>query len=261
MNQTTIKPNHIFDESTARIKLAAVYRMIDYFGWSHLTLTHASTRVPNSDSHFLINPMGIYFDAIQASNLVKMDLEGNIIGDDSLPVNPTGFVLHSAILEARPDINTVIHGHTPYGIVVSTLECGLLTTDQTSMIFHNRVAYHDYQGLAMEKEEKTVLAEDLGEEKLFMILRNHGLLVCGRSIDEALVNLYLLESACRTQVLAMSTGAKLNQASEEVISNFQRQFEGVLKKSRIDPHKPNLYRHGFEALMRELESIDPSYAD
>lgn len=260
-NSTSIRKNQLEDEKTARIKLAAIYRLIDYFGWNDLNLTHASTRVPSNQSHFLINSFSLYFDEIKASNLVKIDFEGNIMGDDSFPVNPTGYIIHSAILEARSDINTVIHAHTPYGVVVSTLECGLLTLDQAAMMFHNKIAYHDYYGLAMEEEEKARLVEDLGQEKSFMIMRNHGLVVCGKNIEEAFVNLYFLESACKTQVLAMSTGAKLNQPSQEVLSSFKKQFDKVNKRGEINPNKPNLHRQTFDALIKELDERDPSYRE
>ena len=243
------------NESETRIKLAAVYRLIDYFGWNDLTLTHASCRVPEQDSQLLINSISLYFDEITASNLVKMNFEGNIIGDYSVIVNPTGYIFHSAVLEARPDINAVIHAHTPYGVALSALECGLLFVDQTSMMFHDKIAYHDYSGLAMDEDEKVQLANDLGKEKSILIMRNHGLLVCGQTIEEAFVNLYFLESACRTQILAMSTGANLNQPESEVVNSFSQRFKQVNK----DPKKPNLYQETFNSLIRELDNIDISY--
>ncbi|MDJ0902124.1 MAG: class II aldolase/adducin family protein [Xenococcus sp. MO_188.B8] len=260
-SKQTETSNQNLDESTARVKLAAVYRLIDYFGWNDLTLTHASTRVPSSDSHFLINSIGIYFDQIKASNLVKMDFKGNVVGNNSLPVNPTGFIIHSAILEARPDLNTVIHAHTPYGVVVSTLECGLLPMDQTGIRFQDQIAYHDYSGLAIEMEEKARLVADLGKEKSSMIMRNHGLVVCGRSIEEAFVNLYFLESACRTQVLAMSTGAKLNQPSNKVLSSVSKKMKKARTPDKSNPQQFNLYGRTFDALIQELDRLDPSYRD
>ncbi|GBF80866.1 class II aldolase/adducin family protein [Aphanothece sacrum] len=266
MNQTSTIPTETtkntpynLDESSIRIKLAAIYRLIDYFGWNDLTLTHASARLSGSESHFLINSIEFYFDQIKASNLVKIDFEGNKIDNNSLPVNPTGFVIHSAILEARPDINAVIHAHTPYGVAVSTLECGFLPIDQIGMMFHNKIAYHDYNGLGMNIEEKAGLVADLGPEKLLMIDRNHGLVVCGRTIEEAFVNLYFFESACRTQILAMSTGTKINQLSPEILDSTAKQLEKVRRPDPSNTRKPNLDKQTFDGLLKELDRIDPSY--
>ncbi|HAC63028.1 MAG TPA: class II aldolase [Cyanothece sp. UBA12306] len=247
------------DESTARIDLAAVYRLINYYGWSDVTLTHASTRIPGSESDFLINPFGFTFDEIKASNLVKMNLDGQIVGTPNLPVNPTAFVIHGGILAARPDINTVIHAHTPYAVAVSTLACGLLCLDEASMVFYNKIAYHDNHGLEINIAQQKRLAEDLGPEKLCMFMRNHGIVVCGRTVAEAFLNLYFLEFACRTQILAMSTGAKLIQPSEDILSSFAQQME------KFKPMKKDGFKSAqiatFKALMGMIERIDPSYQE
>ena len=253
--------NEIFDESQARIYLAAVYRLIDFFGWSDLTLTHASSRVPNSDSHFLINPFGVKFNHIKASDLVKMDFEGNIVGNNKPAINPTAFMTHSSIYQARPDINTIIHAHTPYGVALSTLECGLLYIDQAAMIFHDKIAYCDYNGFAVDRQEGESKAADLGDDKLCLILRNHGVIVCGEKIDDAFIYLYLLEFACRTQILAMSTGAKLIQPSQEIVSSFSKQVGKFKEKINVKPSKTEITSPGFKALINKLDRLDPSYRD
>ncbi|GBF80865.1 class II aldolase/adducin family protein [Aphanothece sacrum] len=252
----------IFDESQARIYLAAVYRLIDFFGWADLTLTHASTRVPNSDCHFLINPFGIKFNQIKASDLVKLDFESNIIGNNNqITINPTGFIQHSSIYKSRPDINTIIHAHTPYGVALSTLDSGLLYIDQAAMVFYDKIAYHDYDGLAVDHQEGKRIAEALGKDKLCLIQRNHGITVCGQKIDDAFIYLYMLEFACRTQILAMSTGAKLIQPSSEIVSSFSKQIDQFKQKLDVNPSTKKINSFGFKALINKLDRLDPSYRD
>lgn len=249
----------IGDESQARIYLAGVYRLIDFFGWADLTLTHASIRVPNSDNHFLINPFGIQFNHIKASDLVKMDFDGNIIGDNKQPINPTAFITHSSIYKARPDLNTIIHAHTPYGVALSTLECGLLYLDQAAMGFYGKIAYLDYTGLALDPKQGETLATALGVDKFCLIERNHGVLVCGEKLDDTFISLYLLEFACRTQILAMSTGAKLIQPSEDIVSAFSKQVDEFRKKINVNLATNTISSPGFKALLHKLDRLDSSY--
>ncbi|NEO23017.1 MAG: class II aldolase/adducin family protein [Moorea sp. SIO4G2] len=215
--------------------------------------------MPGSESDFLINPFGLTFDEVKASNLARINLDGKVVGDQDVPVNPTAVVIHGAILAARPDINTVIHAHTPYAVAVSTLACGLLHLDQASMVFYNKIAYHDNYGLEINIAQQKRLAADLGPEKLCMIMRNHGIVVCGRTVAEAFLNLYFLEFACRTQVLAMSTGAKLNQPSEDILNSFAQQME-QFKPMKKDGFKSTQIAT-FKALVRMIERIDPSYKE
>lgn len=247
------------DKSQARIELAAVYRLIDHFGWADLVLTHASTRVPGSDSHFFVNPFGIKFNQIKASDLVTMDMSGNIVSENKRSVSRTAFVVDSSIYPARSDINAIIHAHSPYGVALSTLECGLLYLDQAAMFFYDKIAYHDYQGLAVDLQERESLIADIGKDKFCLILRNHGLLACGRTIDEAFINLYLLECACRTQVLAMSTGAKLIQPSQEILSSFSKQAQKFKQKTNHNGQKGGIHALSFKALIKKLDRLDPSY--
>lgn len=264
MNQstTTLEPqkqNLTSDEIQARIELAAVYRLIDHFGWADLVLTHASTRVPSSDSNFFVNPFGLKFNQIKASDLVTMDMSGNIVGENKRSVSRTAFVVDSSIYPVRSDINTIIHAHSPYAVALSTLECELLYLDQAAMFFYDKIAYHDYEGLPVDLQERESLIADIGKDKFCLILRNHGLLACGRSIDEAFINLYLLECACRTQVLAMSTGAKLIQPSQEILSSFSKQAQKFKQKTQPQAQKGGIHALSFKALVNKLDRLDPSY--
>jgi ribulose-5-phosphate 4-epimerase/fuculose-1-phosphate aldolase len=191
-----------------------------------------------------------------------MDFEANIIGNNKPPINPTAPIIHSSIYKAKPDINTIIHAHTPYGVALSTLECGLLYLDQAAMIFYDKIAYHDYNGLAVDGQEGESLAADLGNDKFCLILRNHGLLVCGQNIEQAFIYLYLLEFACRTQILAMSTGAKLIQPSQEILSSFSKQAQKFMQKTHAsNNNQGNIRSQSFNALIRKLDRLDPSYRD
>lgn len=237
------------NEHELRIQLAAAYRLIDKFKMTDLISTHLSTRLPGPEHHFLINPYGMMFHEITASSLVKIDLEGNIVGHSKWPVNPAGFVIHSAIHGAREDLTCVFHTHTRYGMAVSALECGLLPISQFAVQFYNRVAYHDYEGFSLELDERERLVKDLGNKKV-MILRNHGLLTAGRTIPEAFFLMYYLDRSCEVQITAQSSGAKLVILPESVCEHSALQQD-------IDTE--NLGQLEWSALIRMLDREDLSY--
>ncbi len=243
----TSKSKPELSERELRIQLAAAYRLLDKFKMTDLISTHLSVRVPGPDDHFLINPFGMMFHEITASSLVKIDLDGNIVSDSEWPVNPAGFVIHSAIHAARVDLTCVFHTHTRYGMAVSALECGLLPISQFAMKFYNRVAYHDYEGVSLELDERERLVKDLGGKKV-MILRNHGLLTAGRTISEAFYLMYYLDRSCEVQITAQSSGAKL------VIPP-----ESVCEHSALQQDIEDLGQLEWTALIRMLDRQDPSY--
>ena len=191
------------EEWVLRRDLAATYRLCAMHGWSDLVFTHISVRLPDEDGHerFLINPYGVMFDEMTASSLVKIDLDGKICQDTDYFINPAGFTIHSAIHAAREDAACVIHVHTPYGIAVSIQKKGLRRYSQFSMQVHDDIAYHDYEGIALELDERERLVEDIGDKSI-MILRNHGTLTLGKSCGTAFLRMYFLENACKTQILA-----------------------------------------------------------
>src|SRR5690349_17603529 len=188
-------------ERAIRIDLAAAYRLVALYGWDDLIFTHISARVPGPEHHFLLNPYGMMFEEVTASNLVKIDLSGHKVSDSPYFINPAGFTIHSAVHAAREDALCVMHLHTAYGIAVSAQEKGLLPISQQAMFPLASLAYHDYEGLALNDGEKPRLVADLGQ-KNYMILRNHGLLTVGKSAAEAFLSMYILERACRIQILA-----------------------------------------------------------
>ncbi|GAA4323930.1 class II aldolase/adducin family protein [Pigmentiphaga soli] len=205
------------DEWNARVDLAACFRLIAKYGMSDLTYNHVTSRVPGRHDQVLINPYGMLYSEIRASDLYKIDLEGREILKPEVPYdqNPAGFVIHGAVHAARPDVGCVIHTHTRAGMAVSAMKCGLLPLTQTAMRFYGRVSYHDFEGPAINLEERERLVANLGRTDA-MILRNHGLLTCGRSVAEAFNNMYWLEMACKAQVDAMAAGTELNLPPESV---------------------------------------------
>jgi ribulose-5-phosphate 4-epimerase/fuculose-1-phosphate aldolase len=210
-----------------RCDLAALYRLIANLRMTDLIYTHISARLPGPEHHFLINPYGVLFHRITASSLVKIDLDGNVVGRNdgqSRNVNAAGFTIHSAIHMARPDLMCVVHTHTAAGIAVSAQKHGLLPLSQHAMKFYGQIGYHGYEGIAFDLSERERLVRDLGSHKA-MILRNHGLLACGRTIPEAFHEIYYLERACQAQVAALSGGAELVLPPEEVRLHAAKQFQ------------------------------------
>jgi ribulose-5-phosphate 4-epimerase/fuculose-1-phosphate aldolase len=237
-------------ERRLRIDLAACYRLVALFGWDDLVFTHISARVPGPMHHFLINPYGMLFEEITATSLVKVDAEGAKVTHSPYPVNPAGFVIHSAIHAARHDVLCVLHVHTPAGIAVSAQKAGLLPISQQATIALASLGYHDYEGIALNDEEKPRLVRDLGTSAS-MILRNHGLLTVGKSIADAFVNMFNLQRACEIQVLAQSGGAELTSVDSRIVSGVKSNVQAVTKGGGGSLAWPGL--------LRRLDRIDPSY--
>ena len=240
------------EEWDTRVNLAACYRLAAHFRMTDLIYTHISARVPGPEHHFLINAFGLLWDEITASNLVKVTLDGEIADDPAgHGINRAGYVIHSAVHRARPDVECVMHTHTCAGIAVSAQEHGLLPLSQHAMRFTGAIGYHDYEGLALELDEQARLVRDLGAHKA-MILRNHGLLTCGSSIAEAFDLMYYLERACQIQVSAMGGEARLRMPGAAVAEKVAVQFRNLPYKARQTEWK---------ALLRMLDGSDPSYQD
>jgi ribulose-5-phosphate 4-epimerase/fuculose-1-phosphate aldolase len=199
------------EEWQARVDLAACYRLVAHYGWDDMIFTHISARVPGPEHHFLINPYGVLFEEMTASMLVKIDLDGRVVMDSPFPVNHAGFVIHSAIHAAREDARCVLHLHTRDGQAVAAQAGGLLPITQTAMTLHGDIAYHEYEGLANNLEERARLVADLGE-KHCLILRNHGTLTVGEQISDAFLRMYFLERACEAQVVALGGGVPIHPA-------------------------------------------------
>lgn len=240
------------EEWQLRIDLAAAYRLIAAYGWDDLVFTHISARLPGPDHHFLINPYGLMFEEITASSLVKVDLQGNKVSDSPFPVNPAGFNIHSAVHEAREDVQCVLHTHTAAGVAVSAQEQGLLPLSQQSLFALASMSYHDYEGVALNEDEKARLQADLGDAS-FMILRNHGLLVAGESIADAFLFNFVLQRACEIQVMAQSGGTPMVNIPDPILKGIKAQASQVTK---------GLGGHlAWPGLLRKLERIDPSFKD
>ena len=240
------------EEWEVRVNLAACYRLIAMYGWDDLIFTHVSARVPGPDDHFLINAYGLMFEEMTASSLVKVDLDGQIVLDTPFPINPAGFTIHSAVHEARPDAGCVLHTHTRAGVAVSAQAEGLLPLSQISLLPFASLAYHDYEGIALNEDEKPRLVADLGDCR-FLVLRNHGLLTVGESIPEAFLYMYALETACQTQIAAQSGGNELIRVPDAIVRGIRAQVDQVLKGSGAELAWPGL--------LRKLDRTDASFRD
>ena len=240
------------DEWKVRVDLAAAYRLIAHYGWDDLIFTHLSARVPGPEHHFLLNPYNLMFEEVTASSLVKVDMNGLPVEPSPFITNPAGFTIHSAIHMARPDAHAVIHLHTPHGQAVSAHNEGLLPLTQTAMLIRDEVAYHDYEGVAVDLDERERIIADLGS-KCAMLLRNHGTLAVGETVGEAFVRIYFLERACQAQILALSAGENnLNnppQGSPEVTAQ-QGKIGLKLAAGAL----------AWPALLRKAHRLDPSFA-
>ncbi len=237
------------EERATRVDLAACYRLAHFYGMTDQIYTHISARVPGPAVYFLINAYGLLFDEVTASTLVKVDLEGRIVDETGLGINPAGFVIHSAVHAARSDAACVMHTHTRAGMAVAAQLRGLLPLSQHAMRFWKRLSYHDYEGVALDPEERARLVSDLGANNA-MILRNHGLLTLGPTIRHAFELMYYLERSCQSQIDAMAGGAELNLPPPELCEHTARQFER--------PNRPAVERD-WPALLRLLDRIDNSY--
>src|SRR5438045_7887712 len=244
---------HVSDtEWQARVDLAATYRLVALSGWDDLIFTHISARVPDSEHHFLLNPYGMMYEEVTASNLVKIDLQGNKVMDSPYFINPAGFTIHSAVHEARADALCVMHLHTRHGIARSAQKDGLLPLSQQAMFALSSLAYHDYEGLALDEQEKPRLVADFGDKK-FMILRNHGLLTVGRNAAEAFLGMFLLERACKIQILAQTGGGELSLIPNAILAKVASQMDVVTVGQGAALTWPGL--------LRKLDRIDPTYRD
>lgn len=248
---TSLRQRVSSEEWEARVTLAACYRLVAHYGWDDLIATHISLRVPGPEEHFLLNPFGMMFGEITASSLVKVDLAGNLVSETNYKLNKAGYVIHSAIHEHRSDVQCVFHTHTTAGMAVSAHRDGLLPLSQTSLIALSSVSYHDYEGIALNPDEKVRLVADLGSEWT-MILRNHGLLTCGISAADAFYRLYYLERACDVQVAALAGGVPLIFPSEEVQALTKKQGARAFGKGA------NL---AWPALLRLMDARDSSFRD
>jgi len=248
----TVRDQVSAEEWQARVDLAAAYRLVADYGWDDLVFTHISARVPGPEHHFLINPYGMMFEEITASSLVKVDLDGNIVMDSDYNINPAGFTIHSAVHAAREDAICVMHLHTNEGIAVSAQEEGLLPISQQALFVLASLGYHDYEGLALNDEEKPRLVADLGK-KTFLILRNHGLLTVGANVADAFLSMFLLQRACKIQILAQAGGGKLIPISKEILAQIPTQEAVVTQGGRG--------KLAWPALLRRLDRMGANYED
>lgn len=238
------------EEWAARVDLAATYRLVALHGWDDMIFTHISARVPGPEHHFLINPYGLLFDEITASSLVKIDVEGRKVGESPFRVNPAGFTIHSALHMSREDAHCVIHLHTTDGVAVASQSGGLLPLNQHAMLIDDDLAYHDYEGVALDLDERERLVHDLGDKNL-MILRNHGTLALGKSCADAFLRMYYLERACAMQVRALTAQVNLtNQGvAEKTAGQGAKAFDGLVGHL------------AWPALLRLLDRKNPGYRD
>jgi len=248
----SVRDNVSAEEWQVRVDLAACYRLVAMHGWDDLVFTHISARVPGPEEHFLINAYGLMFEEMTASSLVKVDLGGNIIMETPYQINPAGFTIHSAVHEARQDVACVLHTHTRAGVAVSAQAGGLLPISQVSLFPLISIAYHDYEGVALNADEKPRLVADLGSNSC-MILRNHGLLTVGPTIADAFLLMYTLETACQTQLLAQSAGTDLIQINPAILKGIAAQVREVTKGLGGQLAWPGL--------LRKLERRDSSFRD
>lgn len=251
MNIPSLKDQVSPQEWALRVQLAACYRLVAHYGWSDLVFTHISARVPGPEHHFLINPYGLMFDEITASSLVKVDDQCRKVIDSPFPVNPAGFVIHSCIHDARPDVGCVLHTHTRAGVAVSAQKCGVLPISQQSTFVLASLGYHDYEGVVLRDDEKPRLVRDMGD-KAHLVLRNHGLLTVGRNIPEAFLRMYTFENACRIQIDAQA-GGELVTVDPAILQGL-----GEVMKVATAGQGPEI---AWPALLRKLDRLDPSYQD
>ena len=238
-------------EWAIRVDLAAAYRLVAHYGWDDLIFTHLSARVPGPDHHFLINPYNLMFDEITASSLVKIDVAGRPVMPTPSPVNPAGFTIHSALHMARDDANAVMHLHTSAGQAVSAQAEGLMPLTQTAMLVRDQVAYHDFEGVALDLDERERLVADMGSKDA-MILRNHGTLTVGANVGQCFIKMYFLERACEAQIMALSGGvANLYHPNQGTPEKTAEQGQGGLATIAD--------RLAWPALLRKMDRLDPSF--
>ena len=249
MQIPSLKNSVSAEEWQLRCDLAACYRLVAAYGWSDLVFTHVSARMPGPAHEFLINPYGLMFDEITASSLVKVDQDCRKLSDSPFPVNPAGFVIHSAIHQVREDAGCVLHTHSRAGVGVSAQKCGVLPISQQSTFVLGSLAYHDYEGVALRDDEKPRLQADLGTAN-FLMLRNHGLLTVGRTIPDAFLFMYVFENTCRIQVDAQA-GGELVHVNPAILKGMAE----VMKTATGGPGA----MVAWPALLRKLDRMDPLY--
>lgn len=249
---TSIRSQISREEWDLRVDLAAAYRLVAMFGWDDLVFTHISARLPGADHHFLINPYGWMFEEITASSLVKVDLQGCKLMDSAYDINPAGFTIHSAIHAAREDVVCVMHTHSINGVAVSAQKDGLLALSQTSIIAGASLGYHDYEGVALQEDEKPRLVADLGS-KTSLMLRNHGLLTVGKNCADAFLRMYMLEAACMIQVRALAGGGELSYVPQKVLDTIHEQVDMVTRGQ--------FGMLAWPGLLRRLDRRNPGYAE
>ncbi|MBT1450974.1 class II aldolase/adducin family protein [Glaciecola sp. XM2] len=239
-------------EWQARVDLAACYRMVAHYGWDDLVFTHISARVPGPEHHFLINPYGMLFEEVTASSLVKVDLAGNKVSDSEFDVNPAGFVIHSAVHEARDNAQCVMHLHTTAGVAISALEAGLQPYSQQSLFALSSLSYHNYEGVALNPDEKVRLVADLGDTN-FMILRNHGLLTCAETIPDTFLLMFILQRACEIQLQAQATQQPLIPIDSRILAGIKAQAKEVTRSAGGALAWPGI--------LRKLDRLCPDFRD
>jgi ribulose-5-phosphate 4-epimerase/fuculose-1-phosphate aldolase len=239
------------EEWAIRVNLAAAYRLVAHYGWDDLIFTHLSARIPGPEHHFLLNPYNLMFEEVTASSLVKVDVHGNPVDPTPFITNPAGFTIHSAVHMAREDAHAVMHLHTPHGQAVSAHAEGLLPLTQTAMLIRGDLAFHDYEGVAVDLDERERIVADLGDKDA-MLLRNHGTLAVGRNVGECFVKLYFLERACQAQIYALSAGDNVNNPPQGAPEVAAEQGAAGLKIAA------NLL--AWPALLRKAHRLDPAFA-
>lgn len=239
------------EEWKVRVDLAAAYRLVAHYGWDDLIFTHLSARIPGPEHHFLLNPYQLMFEEVTASSLVKVDVHGNPVEPTPFITNPAGFTIHSAIHMAREDAQAVMHLHTPQGQAVSAHEEGLLPLTQTAMLIRGDLAFHDYEGVATDLDERERLVADLGD-KGGMILRNHGTLAVGGNVGECFLKLYFIERACEAQIMALSAGDQMSNPPQGTPELAAEQGAMGLKLAA------NML--AWPALLRKAYRLDPGFA-
>lgn len=249
--QLDLKNKVSAEEWQARVDLAACYRLVEDMGWGDLIYTHISAKVPGTE-HYLVNAFGLSFDEVTASNLVKVDLQGNILDETPFDINPAGFTIHSAVHEARADAHCVIHLHTNATIAVSTLKQGLLPLSQYSCFSLNSIGHHGYEGLAVNPEEKKRLQEDMGTNN-FLLLPNHGALTVGPTVGDAFMRMYDLQRACEIQLLVQATGQEVIEVAPEIV-------EGISKQANVVHSGSTGGQKSWPAMLRKAYRLDPGFA-
>jgi ribulose-5-phosphate 4-epimerase/fuculose-1-phosphate aldolase len=256
LNIQTSRPRHISPEEWAvRVDLAACYRLVAHFGWDDLILTHNSARVPGEPDHMLINPMGLMFNEVTASNILKVDFDGNVMTPSEYEPIYAGIVIHGAIYLGRPDVECVVHTHTEADIAVGALEEGLLPLSQWAMRFYNRLGYHDYEGVSLDMDERTRLQQSIDSHPV-LVLRNHGLLATGRNVAEAFSSTYHFERAAEAQLkiqAAAAAGGKMVIPSPETCEKQAAQFANSGNTPRLGGQRE------WPALLRLAERLDPGF--